>query len=303
MLRRLLLISALGLLGLNVRAQNQTGQNDQTPPEHRPFFARINGLFSGDLPQLDPPGTMKLILRPHFGDLAHRDYLRVETGLRWALDEDFEISGEASVFFTHGLRDSAGYGIGKLRLGSKYVFERWPHPSDETSLGLNVELPVGHAPLDMTDGHNHITPTVVVQHYWTRLPQLTTFAGMGVDVMMDSSVKGTLATNQPHDDSVSVTAGGVYDLGQLKWTLTGTCATTALITSHADNFFYLQPGLLWYVPRQFTFHSKTQWILGLGARASWGPDGTDLSLGSRVRAEITFRQIMAKLRARNRPTD
>ncbi len=300
MLRRLIQLLALGLLGFTGWAQEKT--ESSPPPAPRPLLSRINGLFGGELPQLDLPGTMKIILRPHFGDLVRRDYLRVETGLRWALDENFELSGEASAFFTHGLGDSAGYGIGKLRFGSKYVFERWPRPNYETSLGLNVELPVGHPPLDMTDGHNHFTPTVVVQHFWTRIPQLTTFAGMGVDIVSDSSVNGIFTTNQPHDDNVSLTAGGVYDLGQLKWTLTGTYATTALLTSRTDNFFYLQPGLLWYVPRKFTLHSKTQWIIGLSARTSWGPDGTDLSLSSRVRAEITFRQVMEKLRARNRST-
>jgi hypothetical protein len=42
--------------------------------------------------------------------------------------------------------------------------------------------------------------------------------------------------------------------------------------------------------------SKTQWILVLGARVSFGPDGTEISTSSRVRAEITFRQVMEKFR-------
>jgi hypothetical protein len=155
----------------------------------------------------------------------------------------------------------------------------------------------------MTDGHNHFTPTIVVQHLWTKVPHLTTFAGAGVDVVSASSATGIFSKNQPHDDSVSVTTGGVYDLGQLKWTLTGTYATTALITSRPHSFFYLQPGLLWYVPKKFTFHYKTQWILGLSMNASRGPDGTNISLGSRVRAEITFRQVMDNLRWRKPAPD
>ena len=298
MLRHLILLLALGLAGLPGWTQTQPAPESPVGPEPRHFFARINGLFSGDLPQLDPPGTMRLIFRPHFGDLTRRDYLRIDTGLRWALDEDFELNGGAAVFFNHGLGDSAGYGVGKLRFGSKYVIEHWPRPSEETSLGLNLDLPVGHPPLDMTDGHNHVTPTIVMQHFWPRAPRLTTFAGLGLDVVSDSSVRGIFGTNQPHDDTISFTAGGVYDAGQLKWTLTGIFATSALITKNTERYFLLQPGVLWYVPRKFTFHSKTQWILGLNANTSWGPDGFDLSLGSRVRAEITFRQVMDTLWAR-----
>jgi hypothetical protein len=300
MVSRHLFLLALGLIASTLRAQTEPPPPDpQTPAQPRPLFSRISGIFSGDLPQLDPPGTMKLILRPHFGDLIRRDYMRVDTGFRWALNDHFDLSSEAAVFFTHGLGDSAGNGIGKLRFDSKYIFERWPRPDFETSVGLTVELPVGHPPLDMTDGHNHISPTVVVQHLWTRVPHLTTFAGTGVDFISNSTAIGTFARNQPHENSISVTAGGVYDLGQLKWTLSGTYATTALISNAPNNFFYLQPGVLWYVPRQYTLRSKTQWIIGLTARTTRGPDGTEFSLGSRLRAEITFRQVMDKLWVRN----
>ena len=190
-----------------------------------PFFTRVSGLFSGDLPQLDLPGTIKLIVRPHFGDLIHRDYMRVETGLRWAVTDDFELNGEASSFFTHGLKHSAGYGIGRLLFGSRYVFEEWPWPNYETTLELNVDLPVGHPPLDMTDGHNHLTPTFVVQHQFVRHPRLTAFGGMGLDLVTKSSADGTWGVNQPHYNSASVTGGAIYDVGQVKWTFTATYAT------------------------------------------------------------------------------
>ena len=37
--------------------------------------------------------------------------------------------------------------------------------------------------------------------------------------------------------------------------------------------------------------------MGQGIRTSWGPDGTDISLRTRLRAEITFKQVMARIRA------
>jgi len=297
MFHRFLKLLALAVLTTSTWAQSQPETASSSPAAPPPtVFSRISGLFSGELPQLDPPGTMKLILRPHFGDLVRRDYMRVEAGLRWALNDRFELNTDASVYFTHGLGDPAGYGIGKVRFGSKYVFEAWPYPELETSFGLNIELPVGHPPLDMTDGHYHYTPTVVVQHHSDRYPRLTTFAGLGLDFISDSHVPGTFGSNQPHDDSFAVTAGGIYDVGQLKWTLTTSFATTAWISNHPKNFYALQPGVLWYVPARFTFNSKTQWIVGLSARTVWGPDGTDFSLNARLRAEITFRQIMEKIR-------
>ncbi len=304
MTRRLVrcLLPGLALLAAGPVAPAQTAApaaNIQAPQDNRSLVSRVSGLFDFDLPTIDPPGTIKLTLHPHLGDLVRRDYLRVDTGFRWALNERFEINPEGAVYFNHGLRgDNGGAGIGEARLGAKYILRGWPDPDMETSLFLNVEVPTGSPPVDLTDGLNHFAPGFLVQHRSARHPKITTFAGAGVDLVSQSDVLGTPVRNQPLDDSMNFTAGAIYDLGQLKWTLTATYATTALLGDMTEDFFYLQPNVLWYVPRKFTFNSKTGWLLGLGLRASWGPDGREFSFKSRVRAEITFRQVMQNIRSR-----
>lgn len=282
------------------RAQTAPVDNQLTNQERVPFFSRIRGLFDFSLPTIDPPGTIKLILNPHLGDFVRRDYMRVDGGFRWALSSRFEISPEAAVYFTHGLGGSSqdGYGIGQLRLGLKYILPAWPNPDFETSVFLNIERPVGSPPADLTDGFNHVAPGFLVQHHSNHLPKLTTFAGAGLDLVSEQKLAGTPVRNQPHDDSMNFTAGAIYDLGQFKWTVSTTYATTALLAHETQHFFYVRPSLLWYVPRKYTFNYKTQWLIGLGLRASWGPDGTEFSFSNRIRAEITFRQVMDKIRFR-----
>jgi hypothetical protein len=301
-----LLLSVLLVLAVAVAARAQAAAepagNLQTTPEQRTLSMRVRGLFDFDLPTIDPPGTVKLTLHPHFGDLVRRDYMRVDTGFRWAVNDHFEISPEACVYFTHGFRGGdgeGGYGIGEVRLGTKYILRGWPDPDFETSVFANIEVPTGSPPVNLTDGFNHFAPGFLVQHHASHNPRLTTFAGAGLDLVSDSGIPGTPVQNQPLDDSMNFTAGAIYDLGEFKWTLTTTYATTAGLGDATEHFFYVRPNLLWYVPRKFTFNSKTQWLLGLGVRASWGPDGTQLSFYNRVRAEITFRQVMEKIRPRN----
>lgn len=295
MLRQSFLITLTVIATVTAAAQ-ATAPADSDPADRRPVLSRVTGIFD-ELPQLDIPGTIKLTVRPHVSDFIRRDYLRSEVGLRWSLNENFEITSDASVFITHGLRDThSGNGIGKLRLGSRYVIEGWPKREYDTSLELNMEAPVGHPPLDMTDGNYHLAPSFIIQHEWARNRRISTFAGLGFDFMDPSTIPGVYGTNQPHEDSVNGTVGAVYDLGQLKYTLSATYATTAWLGRDTDHFFYLQPGVQWYVPSRFTFHSKTQWIASFGVRTSWGPDGFDLSLRTRLRAEITFRQVMDKIR-------
>ncbi len=301
-MRHRLLIIFFTTLALSAAAQTApANDNIQAPQNGSSFLTKVRGLFDFDLPDIDPPGTIKLTLHPHFGDLVRRDYMRVDTGFRWALKENFEISPEAAVYFTHGFGGgNDGYGIGELRLGSKYILRGWPDRDMETSLFLNVEVPVGDPPVNLTDGLNHFAPGFLVQHHSSRNRRLTTFAGAGVDLVSVSDIAGTPVRNQPLDDSMNFTAGAIYDLGQIKWTISTTYATTAALGDVTDHFFYLRPSVLWYVPRKFTFNSKTQWLLGLGLRASWGPDGSELSFHNRVRAEVTFRQVVENIRARRK---
>ncbi len=272
-----------------------TGQAGGEPPT---VLSRIRGLFDIDLPELDPPGTFTLIFRPHVSDLVRRDYLRTEAGFRWALNDNFEVSSEAGTYVTHGFGAPAGYGVGELNFGSKYIIRNWPQPDCEASASLNVQIPTSRPPLDFTDGHNHYSPGLVVQRHSGRNPRLTTFAGISLDFISRSSTPGLFQPNQPRDDSISVTAGGLYEMGQITWTLAGTYTTTALLGGAPANFFYLQPSLLWYVPKKLTFNSKTQWILGFGTPVTWGPDGTEFKVTTRLRAEITFRQVMENVRQR-----
>ncbi len=284
------------LLGLTAHAQT-TSADPVVPAPPRPFFSQIRGLFDFELPDLDPPGTVKLIFHPHISDLIRHDYLRTDMGLRWALNDNFELSSEAATYITHGLGDQdVGYGVGEIRIGTKYVFKEWLRPQHEASIAFNFSHPHGTPPIDMTDGQNHYQPSLTIQRHSRRNPKLTTFASVGLDVITASSALGRFGTNEPHDDSASLTGGAIYDLGQVKWTFSATYATTALIGSRTDSFFYLQPSVLWYAPKKYTFNSKTQWIIGLGLRSSWGPDGYDFGTNTRLRAEITFRQVMANVR-------
>jgi hypothetical protein len=303
--RAILLLTAIAATAI-AQAQPISSTEPSKPTslldQPRRVMSRIADIFDSDLPQFDVPGKFSVILRPHFGDLVRRDYMRTETGLRWSLNENFEINGDASVFFTHGFGDSVGYGIGRLRLGSRYVIEAWPRDGYDVTFNLNMVAPVGHPPIDMTDGHYHLTPSFIVQRQSPRNRKLSTFAGLGLDLIDPSSIAGRFGTNQPHEDSMNATVGAIYDLGQLKYTVTTTYATTAVLGDETEHFVYFTPGVQWYLPRRYTFNSKTQWIVGLSARTSWGPDGTDISIRARARAEISFRQVMEKMRLR-RPAE
>jgi hypothetical protein len=272
-------------------------RNPQANPTTPGLLNRIRGLFDIDLPHLDPPGTFRLTFNPRLGDLLHRDYIRLPTGVRWAVNDHLGFNVEAEAYATHGLGGGTGnYGFGMIRVGGKYLLPRCPSEFYQTSVGLETAVPVGSPPYDLTDGHNHFSPSIVVERHDPKSPRWTQFAGFSFDVVTPSGVNGDFGLNTPKDDSLSLTGGAIYNLGQLKWTVQGTYTTTALITDGSEHFLTIRPSVLWFVPRRFTFNSKTQWIIGVGVRSTWGPDGYEFSTGTRVRAEITFGQALQKIR-------
>ncbi len=295
-LTTILLLPTLSAQGPAPAGKAAQSQGAPEAIEARPFFSRVQGLFEVDLPQLDPPGTVRLIFRPRLADFVKRDYLRIATGMRWAVNEDIEVSLAGECFATHGLGGgSVGYGVGEAQFGVRRILRQWPTPDYESSFGMDVQMPVGHPPFDLTDGHNHYTPSFVIQHHWASNPKVTTFGSAAWDVVTPSSVPGGFGRNQPRDDSVRFVTGIVYDLGQLKWTLETSYANT-WVSGDDDHFFTVRPSVLWFVPKKYTFNTKTQWIVGLGVRSTWGLDGHELSTSSRVRAEVTFRQMMDRMR-------
>lgn len=301
----LTLLAACLTLPMSGAAAGAAGDPPPAPEtdkgEARPFFSRVRGLFDIDLPQLDPPGTVKLIFRPHLADLYKRDYLRLATGLRWTVTEELEVNLEGEFYGTHGLSGgNDGYGLGEARFGARYILRSWPRPGHEAGFGLEVQVPTGDPPFDLTDGHNHVTPSFVIQQHWPSQPRLTTFTSAAWDIVTRSSVRGDFGLNTPRDDSVTFSAGAVYDVGQLKWTLVAAYANT-WASGGDEHFFTLRPSVLWYVPKRFTFKGDTQWIIGFGLRSIWGPDGHQLSTNSRVRAEVTFRQVMDRFRPASAP--
>lgn len=297
-----LLLFAFAGVTLQASAPSETETaSEPAPPEAKKeapggLTGRIRGLLDIDLPRFDPPGTYRLQLNPRFGDLVRRDYIRVPVGVRWTANERFEFSTEAESFFTHNQKaGGATHGIGELRFGGRYLIPAWPEARDRTSVGVNVEFPVGSPPLDMTDGRNHVIPYVVVERRSQSRPRWTTFAGLSADLIGDSSVPGQRGENTPSDDALLFTGGAIYDLGQVKWTLQATY-TTSVISGYDEHIFAVHPSVLWFVPKKFTFNSKTQWILGFGVRGTWGQDGFVFGTGARVRAEITFGQAIQRLR-------
>ncbi|HTH47718.1 MAG TPA: transporter [Candidatus Limnocylindria bacterium] len=265
------------------------------PPPEDERLDKVNGIFDTDLPWTEAKGRIKIIIHPHLGDFTRRSYIRVPVGARLGVNDHVEFSAMVDPFFDHGLRQgSSGNGVGDVQFGAKYAFLRWLKPDYDASIGLNVNIPTGHPPLEMTDGYDHYAPYIVIGRQSRKFAGLQYFASTTYDHMEKSSVRGMFQLNEPHSSNLLFGTGFVLDRFPFHYTLEVGFQTTSLVGRGNKQFAYIRPGFAWNLPRRYTFYSDTRWLVGVSVKVADGPDGLRVDSGGKVRAEFSFQRWLAR---------
>ncbi|MEI7799184.1 MAG: hypothetical protein WCI28_03240 [Opitutaceae bacterium] len=282
----LLLLSLL--ISVRIHAQDASAT---TPPngDDQQAMRKISGIFDTDLPKTEQKGSVRFIVLPHFGDFSRRSYVRLPLGVRWGVNNHVEITATIEPYLQHGLRSgSPGNGIGDVQFGGKYAYRHWLQTDYDASIGLNVRLPVGAPPLDMTDGYNHYTPFLVVSRPSERTPGLNYFFSGTADLMAKSSVAGSFRQNDAHSSSLILGTGFVLDRFPYHYTLETGLQTTSFIGRDHQQYVFVKPGFAWDLPRRLTFNSHGRWLFGLSVKITQGPDGTRIDSGGKIRGDFSL---------------
>jgi hypothetical protein len=290
------LLTSLVLLLVVCPGSGAEEKKVQTPPEtdtDTDSEPQIHGIFESILTMTEREGWIKLTLHPHFGDLTRHDYLRVPLGVRYGLTDRLEFNSEIEPYFSHGLGHVGFFqdgGLASVRNGVKYHFDTspLPWPNWDTAVGADYYLPIGHPPREMTDGLKHFTNYVIFSHRLENHRHLRVFWGGGYDIVRETKVLGDDAPFELHASSVGVTGGFVYDHKDLSYTFETNVGTTRFTGSLKQDTILIRPGVVWRVPRKYTFNAKGQWLLGVGLRVQTGTDGTDFGFSGRARLNFDF---------------
>ena len=211
--------------------------------------------------------------------------------MRLGVNDHVEFSALVEPYFEHGLRSgSSGNGIGDVEFGGKYAFHQWLQPDYDASTGINVRLPVGHPPLDLTDGYNHYVPYFVVSRKSRTTAGLTWFSSTTLDVMKKSSVTGSFRKDDAHSTSITLGGGFVLDRFPYHYTLESGYQTTSLVGRDNQQFVFIKPGFAWDLPRRLTFNSRGRWLLGVSFKVIHGPDGVRIDSGGKIRGEFNLKR-------------
>ncbi|EDY83093.1 hypothetical protein VDG1235_2717 [Verrucomicrobiia bacterium DG1235] len=260
--------------------------------KHSDDDLRVRGVFDANLPNTEKKYSLKVILHPHFGDLHRKDHLRVPIGLRYGMSEKWEISAEVETYFPHGLGNDTGdstFGISGYSIGTKLHRGFFPNYNWDQVVGANFFTPASTPPSDVTDGLWHFRPYMNFARYLDHAPRSRVFWGLGLDVAGDSGFEGTFLENAIGDSANTFSAGRVWEGDTLTYTFEATYATSRLIGSNSRDLVTIRPGVIWRVPRSYTFNSRGNWILGTGVKVAHGHEGMDYGISLKLKLNFNFK--------------
>jgi hypothetical protein len=288
MFRRSLRVIACSVAASALFAAEPTAEKREGEPSAAwnvaDFVDQLPEILSQRLPGFDPNGSVRLYVRPHFGDFLHRDYLRVPVGGRVKVTENLESSVELQSYFSHGLRDSVGYGLSGLQLGTKceHLLPSLGHGG--VSVGALFQTPLSRPPQGLTDGHRHLQPYVAATRPLVSRWKVLGYGSVSGDFLDRTALPAHFGRNQLHANSLTFTGGVAREFKRFQLSLTGAINTSRWTSDERKEVYSVRPEIV--VPWRPGRDSPGQVLFTVGAKAVTGPDGDELGLSGSVRLEF-----------------
>ncbi|HSH95071.1 MAG TPA: hypothetical protein VK968_13050 [Roseimicrobium sp.] len=279
------------LLACAVVSGTEVTKNPEPIPDGE---AVMPGVFNTELPKLVLPESLRITLRPHFGDFLNEDYFRVTVGARYGLTPQLELSGDADTYISHGFGDeSVGkkIGVASVTLGMKYNFSDLLLPYWDTAVGLKYRFPVSGAPADLTDGLHHVTPYMTLAHDWASRPDMTTFISYGMDFVAKSDLAGSVSKGEFDANHWFITPGVLWHRGAFDYTLETDLKSTFGLSSRDEYRVTVRPGVKWTLPPPLRFYARSHWVVGVSVSGSYGTGGTDVGVSARLQTNFDFKRF------------
>ena len=253
------------------------------------LLERLPSINPFDKLNVGGPVPLRFYSRPHLGDFIRRDYIRVPVGFRAHVTDHVEVNGEAESYLTHGIKDSAGYGFSKGRVGLKYdeVISA-QHPIG-WSVGTDFESPLDHPPAELTDGHRHLVPYLSFSKVLSEHLKVIGYTSLSANFVSHSPLAPNFGRNQLHTNSNTLTAGVTRDYTRFRVALTGNWSSSALLSDENHHVFSFRPDIIIPLTKTPEAKSRTHLLVIFGGRAVHGPDGTELGVNGSVRIEFAVR--------------
>ena len=124
-----------------------------------------------------------------------------------------------------------------------------------------------------------------------RTTGFTTRAILCVPLTARTGIAGERRKNEFAEDNATFSAVLLHARGPVTYTLE-TAYNRMTTGADSGGVMMVRPGLVWVIPRKFTFGSRGRWLLGGAVQFTHGPDGSDVRFSAKVRGNFDFLRLI-----------
>ena len=298
---------SLPLIAVFFALTSTTLAADKPPPSAsdrvREQVLRMTDFFDTMLPGVLQEHNMTLHFKPKFSDLRDFEYIRFPVELRYGLTDKWEIQGGLVPFtpnpFNRGREHT--WGPGEAKLGARYDLGRILNFFDDTTVGVETRVPLGHPPIDLNDHYTHIKPFVSAARKLLTWPSTTFYVNLAYDRTVDITHRAPPPFGVWRRNIFEFAPGLLFKPSEV-----GYFAEYRFRHLREDDGWRLghevQFGTIWDVPlaRSAAWNLPGKWQLELAYKIGHeeGRD-TDQGVSARVNWRTTLREVLDHGRAVN----
>jgi hypothetical protein len=257
----------------------------------------LSEFFGVRLPETLGKYNLALNYNLKFGDFVRRDYLRFPVTLSYGVTERTDLLLGMTPFSPNPFRsgDDSRWGPGLLRTGVRHNLERPLFGFHQTSLGLDVVMPLGRPPIELADHYGRLRPSITFSRNLERMPDTRFLLGL----VHDHSFSVPYRAENPaffRTNVTEISPGLLYKPGNLGYLAEYTLRFLDEETGDRIGHVYTV-GLLWDVPEKYVPRFLPgRWRVDVGYRLT-DEDERDLhhSVHTRVHVRFDFRQFMREV--------
>jgi hypothetical protein len=293
---------ALALAG--VASASLSAAAPQTTTEMvRERVLRMTEFFDTMLPGVLEEHNMTLHVRPKFSDLRDYEYMRFPFELRYGLTDRWELQAGMVPFtpnpFNRGREHR--WGPGEAKFGARYDIGPTLKFFDDTTVGFETRVPLGHPPLELNDQYTHLKPFVSAARTLLRWPSTTLYGNLSYDRSIDVTHRAPPPATVLRRNIIEFAPGLLFKPSEL-----GYFAEYRFRHIREELGWHLahevQFGTVWDIPLERTQGWKLpgKWQLELAYKVSH-EEGRDKDQGvsARVNWRTTLREVLEHGKAVN----
>jgi len=166
-------------------------------------------LFDTVLPGQYREGDWRIRVSPKFGRVFSDDYMRLLVGLRYNFSNYFDVTNDFGAYFPNPFQDGSGSDLYLWHIGIRYTWFNVSDSKINLAAGLNTDLQLSDAPLEVSDGYARYMPYVTLSRQLEHHPNWLLYSNLTYEIIQDSPFSVTPHPPMPKD-RLFLRFGGIY---------------------------------------------------------------------------------------------